>query len=84
MLFCNWCKLAEGAICGSHPHLTAEEYYYVLEGRGKMEIINPDGSKEVYEAGPHEVILMHKGGSHSFENIGKGDCIFLAICASVK
>jgi hypothetical protein len=25
MLFCNWRSLDPGAICGMHPHLTAEE-----------------------------------------------------------
>jgi hypothetical protein len=44
MLFCNWCNLAEGAICGSHPHVTNEEYYYVIKGRGRMEIKHPDGN----------------------------------------
>jgi mannose-6-phosphate isomerase-like protein (cupin superfamily) len=83
MLFCNWCNLAEGAICGSHPHGTNEEYYYIIEGKGRMVIKNPDGTEETYEAGPNEAILMRAGGAHSFENIGKGDCIFLAICAGL-
>jgi mannose-6-phosphate isomerase-like protein (cupin superfamily) len=83
MLFCNWCRLEEGAICGSHPHVTNEEYYYVIKGRGRMEIKNPDGTVESYEAGENEAILMRAGGAHSFENIGQGDCIFLAICGGL-
>jgi mannose-6-phosphate isomerase-like protein (cupin superfamily) len=84
ILFLNWCSLAEGALCGAHPHNVDEEVYYIMKGRGKMTITNPDGTVEVFEAGPDEAIKMKWGSTHSFENIGKGDCVFLAICGNVK
>jgi len=84
MLFINWCNLAEGALCGTHPHTVDEEVYYVMKGKGRMTITNPDGSKEVFDVGPDEAIKMQYGSSHCFENIGEGDCIFLAIAANVK
>lgn len=84
ILFLNWCSLAEGALCGNHPHKVDEEVYYVVKGNGRMTITNPDGTKEVFDVGPDEAIKMQWGSSHSFENIGKGDCVFLAIAANVK
>jgi mannose-6-phosphate isomerase-like protein (cupin superfamily) len=83
MLFCNWCSLDAGAVCGMHPHLTAEEYYYVIKGKGKMTIEYPDGTLNEYEVGPNEAILMHAGNKHQFETISEEPCEFLAVCAGV-
>jgi mannose-6-phosphate isomerase-like protein (cupin superfamily) len=83
MLFCNWCSLDPGAVCGMHPHLTAEEYYYVISGAGKMTITNADGSKDEYIVNPNEACLMHAGNQHQFETISDEPCVFLAICAGV-
>ena len=83
MLFCNWCKLDVGAICGLHPHATAEEYYYVIKGKLKMTIEYADGEQNVYEVGPNEALLMHYGNSHMAETISDEPCEFLAICGGV-
>ena len=83
MLFCNWCKLDPGAVCGMHPHLTAEEYYYVISGKGKMTIKYADGTVNEYEVNPNEACLMHAGNQHQFETISDEPCVFLAICGGV-
>jgi mannose-6-phosphate isomerase-like protein (cupin superfamily) len=51
--------LAAGAATERHYHKLSEEFYYLLEGRGLMEI---DGDER--EVGPGDAILIPAGAWH--------------------
>lgn len=57
-----------------HYHRVSEEFYYLLEGRGKMEI---DG--EIREVGPGDAILIPPGAWHQVTAIEP--LRFLCCCA---
>jgi mannose-6-phosphate isomerase-like protein (cupin superfamily) len=57
-----------------HYHRLSEEFYFILEGRGRMEI---DG--ETREVGPGDAILIPAGAWHT---ITAGEALrFLCCCA---
>lgn len=57
-----------------HYHKQSEEFYYVLEGRGTMEV---DG--DVCEVGPGDAILIPAGAWHELR--AGEPMIFLCCCA---
>lgn len=59
---------------GKHEHINETEYYYILEGKGK--VIESDGEK-IVEKG--DTVITTDKQSHSIENIGESDLVFLAI-----
>jgi mannose-6-phosphate isomerase-like protein (cupin superfamily) len=72
-------SLAEASLAGGqattrHYHAASEEIYFVLEGRGRMEL---DG--EVREVGPGDAVLIPPGAWHQ---ITAGEELrFLCCCA---
>ena len=72
-------SLAEAALptgCATerHYHKLSEEFYFLLEGTGRMEI---DG--EVSEVGPGDAILIPAGAWHQIT--ATSDLRFLCCCA---
>jgi mannose-6-phosphate isomerase-like protein (cupin superfamily) len=57
--------------------LSVDEVYYVLEGRGEVQINNK--SKQVIGKG--DSILIHSGESQMITNILSVDLVFLCICS---
>lgn len=55
--------------------LEGTEIYYVLAGRGIVEI---DGKKSEIRKG--EICYIKKGQTQRIENVGESDLIFLCIC----
>lgn len=68
--------VAPGQSTESHHHPLAEEVYYVLSGRGRMQI--EDESKEIGEG---DGIVILPGKCHHVWNIGDEDLVFLCCCA---
>jgi mannose-6-phosphate isomerase-like protein (cupin superfamily) len=68
--------LAPGLGTDEHYHLKAEEIYYVLDGRGRMQI-----EDEVREVEPGDGIAILPGKRHMIWNIGGSDLIFLCCCS---
>ena len=60
----------------SRPHSlrTSSEVYFILEGRGRMQI---DG--ESSEAGPGQAIYIEPGSIQFIENTGDGPLVFLCL-----
>lgn len=59
-----------------HYHQELEETYYILQGQGEMEI---DGKG--FNLRPGDACLIEPGETHQIFNHGKGDLVFLAVCA---
>ncbi len=59
-----------------HLHVKTEEVYYVLRGRGLMEI---DGDKR--EVGPGDGIAIPPGCEHRLTNTGRENLVFLCCCS---
>jgi mannose-6-phosphate isomerase-like protein (cupin superfamily) len=69
-------RLPPGAATTPHHHPRTEEIYYILEGRGRMEIA--DESREV---GPGDAIAIPPGARHQITNHGSIVLRFLCCCA---
>ena len=52
------------------------ERYYILEGKGRMEV----GGLEPKEVYPGDVVLIPSGCLQRITNVGPDDLVFLAIC----
>jgi len=67
-------RIPAGGSTQRHYHKECEEFYYVLSGRGRMEI---DG--EVEAVGPGDAVLIPAGAWH--EIIAEEELVFLCCCA---
>jgi mannose-6-phosphate isomerase-like protein (cupin superfamily) len=67
-------RVPAGAATDRHYHKLSEEFYFLLEGRGTMEI---DGSSR--EVGPGDAILIPPGAWHQIR--AEEDLVFLCCCA---
>ena len=59
-----------------HYHRISEEFYFILEGAGRMEI---DGEERAVE--PGDAILIPPGAWHQIRAEGAGDVRLLCCCA---
>ena len=66
--------LKENCSIGLHTHYNETEYYYILEGNGKVE--EKDGIKYVSKG---DLVITKDKESHSIANTGKEDLVFMAI-----
>jgi mannose-6-phosphate isomerase-like protein (cupin superfamily) len=68
--------LAPGMGTEEHFHPKAEEIYYVLDGRGRIQI-----EDEVREVESGDGIAILPGKRHMIWNIGGSDLVFLCCCS---
>jgi len=68
--------LAPGMGTDEHFHPKAEEIYYILDGRGRMQI-----EGEVRDVEPGDGIAIPPGKRHMIWNIGGSDLVFLCCCS---
>lgn len=66
--------LPKGCATERHYHRVSEEFYFLLEGRGIMNI-----NDEVREVGPGDAILIPAGAWHTIR--AESDLRFLCCCA---
>ena len=59
-----------------HVHEVAENIYYILQGRGIVEL---DGEKRLVE--PHMVIYIPPGVRHGIFNTGLEDLVFIVVAS---
>ncbi len=69
-------RLAPGQQTTAHYHPATEEIYYILAGRGRMQI-----GDEVRLVGPGDAIAILPGSIHTIENVGTETLKFLCCCA---
>ena len=59
-----------------HHHPETEEIYYILEGRGSMQV-----GDEIRAVGPGDAIAIPPGAGHQIRNTGAVVLRFLCCCA---
>ena len=69
-------RIPPGGSTAPHYHPQAEEIYYVLEGRGRMQI-----EDDVRDVGPGDAIAIPPGKRHQITTIGAEPLRFLCCCA---
>ena len=62
--------------CEAHTHETAENIYYILKGKGIVEL---DGKRQLVE--PGMVIFIPPGVEHAIINSGFEDLIFIVVAS---
>ena len=69
-------RIPPGEATAPHYHPQAEEIYYLLEGRGRMQI-----EDQIREVGPGDAIAIPPGQRHQITTISKEPLRFLCCCA---
>jgi mannose-6-phosphate isomerase-like protein (cupin superfamily) len=69
-------RLPVGASTTPHRHPVTEEIYYVVAGRGRMQI-----EREVCDVGPGDAIAIPPGLAHQITNAGEVMLRLLCCCA---
>jgi mannose-6-phosphate isomerase-like protein (cupin superfamily) len=66
-------RIAPGQVTAAHYHPRCEEIYYVLEGRGEMQI-----GDELKTVGVGDAIAIPPGAIHQIRNVG--DLVLKILC----
>ena len=74
------CSLAEevlppGAVVTPHHHRQLEEIYYIVEGRGVMQV-----GEEEREVGAGDAVYIPRGRRHTLKNTGTEPIKILLVC----
>lgn len=72
-------KLEPGAMRELHWHATAAEWAFVLEGRVRTTVIEPQGFAETNDFEPGDVWYFPRGHGHMLECLGNEPCHFILI-----
>jgi oxalate decarboxylase len=72
-------QLAPGGLRELHWHANAAEWAYVLEGRCRVTVIDPQGHSQVADFSPGDVWYFPLGHGHSIQGIGSEPCLFLLV-----
>jgi oxalate decarboxylase len=72
-------QLEPGAMRELHWHATAAEWAFVIEGRVRTTVFDPQGNAETNDFGPGDVWFFPRGHGHMLECIGDKPCHFILI-----
>ena len=72
-------RLEAGAMRELHWHATAAEWAYVIEGRVRTTVIDPEGYAETNEFEPGDIWYFPRGHGHMLQCLGKEPCHFILI-----
>jgi oxalate decarboxylase len=72
-------KLEPGAMRELHWHATAAEWAFVIEGRVRTTVIDPQGNAETNEFEPGDIWYFPRGHGHMLECLGHEPCHFILI-----
>jgi oxalate decarboxylase len=72
-------RLEPGAMRELHWHATAAEWAFVLEGRVRTTVVQPDGHAETNDFEAGDVWLFPRGHGHMLECLGGEPCHFILI-----
>ncbi|AGA31505.1 cupin domain-containing protein [Singulisphaera acidiphila] len=72
-------KLEPGAMRELHWHATAAEWAFVIEGRVRTTVIDPQGNAETNDFGPGDVWYFPRGHGHMLECLGHQPTHFILI-----
>jgi mannose-6-phosphate isomerase-like protein (cupin superfamily) len=65
-----------GRMTQAHFHTRSEEIYYILQGRGEVNI---EGETSTLNRG--DSVVIAPGARHQIRNCGEDDLVFLCCCA---
>lgn len=71
--------LEPGAMRELHWHATAAEWAFVMKGRVRTTVIEPQGSAETNDFEPGDVWYFPRGHGHMLECLGNEPCHFILI-----
>lgn len=66
-------RISDAGMREPHWHPETAEMGYVLEGHGRMTILDPDGSADAYAIGPGDVYFIPRAYPHHIEDTGNGE-----------
>jgi mannose-6-phosphate isomerase-like protein (cupin superfamily) len=69
-------RLPPGGSTTPHRHGKTEEIYYILQGRGRMQI-----DDEIHKVVAGDAIAIPPGTRHQIMNMGEETLLFLCCCA---
>jgi oxalate decarboxylase len=72
-------KLEPGAMRELHWHATAAEWAFVIEGRVRTTVIDPQGNAETNDFGPGDVWYFPRGHGHMLECLGDKPTHFMRL-----
>jgi oxalate decarboxylase len=72
-------KLEPGAMRELHWHATAAEWAFVIEGRVRTTVIDPQGYAETNDFNPGDIWYFPRGHGHMLECLGNEPCHFILI-----
>ena len=65
-------KLKPGGLRELHWHANAAEWAYVIEGKVRVTVVDPQGRLEIVDFGPGDVWYFPRGHAHSIQGLGSG------------
>lgn len=72
-------RLEPGAMRELHWHATAAEWAFVIEGRCRTTVIDPEGRSETNEFDPGDIWYFPRGHGHSIQCLGNKPCHFILV-----
>jgi oxalate decarboxylase len=72
-------RLEPGGMRELHWHATAAEWAYVVEGRCRTTVIDPEGRAETNDFEPGDIWYFPRGHGHSIQCLGKKPCHFVLV-----
>lgn len=72
-------RLEPGAMRELHWHATAAEWAFVVEGRVRTTVIDPEGYAETNDFDPGDVWYFPRGHGHMLQCLGNQPCHFILI-----
>ncbi len=70
-------QLQAGGLRELHWHANAAEWAYMLAGRARTTIFDPDGRSQRVDFGPGDVWYFPRGYGHSIQGLGPDGCSFI-------
>ncbi|MGD9723768.1 MAG: cupin domain-containing protein [Pirellulales bacterium] len=72
-------KIEPGAMRELHWHATAAEWAFVIDGRVRTTVIEPEGYAETNDFDPGDIWYFPRGHGHMLECLGNEPCHFILI-----
>jgi oxalate decarboxylase len=71
--------LEPGGLRELHWHANAAEWSYVISGKCRITVVDPEGHSEVKDFGPGDVWYFPRGHGHSIQGLGSEPCHFILV-----
>jgi oxalate decarboxylase len=72
-------RLEPGVMREMHWHATAAEWAFVIEGRCRTTVLDPQGRSEINDFSPGDIWYFPRGHGHSIQCLGDKPCHFILI-----